>query len=487
MPELDGIMATRQIRRELPEQLVIVLTGAGSDDHELGLQALRAGASGFLSKDLEIEALPRALAGLRAGSGRDLAQDDAGADRAPARGAERLRRACGPVKSPLTAREWEVIDLLKASKTTDEIADELVLSTGDDPLAREEHPAQARRPLARRRRRRRRPHAQRAAERRPDGLRGRQDEVEGLPSALRLDADRAAEALDSRAQIARPRPEPGARRSPGTRRHGSKIARRVLIGERRAAAGDGRAASHRRRASASIWIRPPSRGPYLSAFESRFWKTTDEQPRLGAHGRERRRPRRRRRARASAAPGPRAPARRSALDVDRLELEPAAPSGHRSAARRPSGARARRRGRSPSRRARSSGSRASPRSSATMIVPLSATISGSESWCAAMAAKPSIERLCSLEVVDLGLELRGPADAAARIRACGGGAVLWSCVVADGRDEVARRRPGQRASSARRSRRPCRRPCAARARTRLARVDSARSIAHAHRARGRSG
>jgi DNA-binding NarL/FixJ family response regulator len=34
-----------------------------------------------------------------------------------------------PVKSPLTAREWEVIDLLKASRTTDQIADELVLST----------------------------------------------------------------------------------------------------------------------------------------------------------------------------------------------------------------------------------------------------------------------------------------------------------------------------------------------------------------------
>ena len=34
-----------------------------------------------------------------------------------------------PVKSPLTAREWEVIDLLKAARTTDQIADELVLST----------------------------------------------------------------------------------------------------------------------------------------------------------------------------------------------------------------------------------------------------------------------------------------------------------------------------------------------------------------------
>ena len=67
MPGFDGIMATRQIRRQLPEQLVIVLTGAGSDDDELGLLALRAGAAGFLSKDLEIEALPRALEGLRQG------------------------------------------------------------------------------------------------------------------------------------------------------------------------------------------------------------------------------------------------------------------------------------------------------------------------------------------------------------------------------------------------------------------------------------
>lgn len=34
-----------------------------------------------------------------------------------------------PVKSPLTPREWEVIDLLKAPRSTDEIAADLVLST----------------------------------------------------------------------------------------------------------------------------------------------------------------------------------------------------------------------------------------------------------------------------------------------------------------------------------------------------------------------
>jgi DNA-binding NarL/FixJ family response regulator len=128
MPELDGIVATRQIRKALPEQLVIVLTGAGEDDQELGLQALRAGASGFLSKDVEIDALPRALEGVRAG--------EAAISRKMTRMLiDRLRDAPSgssgmrPVKSPLTVREWEVIDLLKATKTTEQIADELVLST----------------------------------------------------------------------------------------------------------------------------------------------------------------------------------------------------------------------------------------------------------------------------------------------------------------------------------------------------------------------
>jgi DNA-binding NarL/FixJ family response regulator len=48
---------------------------------------------------------------------------------------EHLRRAPGggvglrPIKSPLTPREWEVVDLLAEMKTTDQIADQLVLSS----------------------------------------------------------------------------------------------------------------------------------------------------------------------------------------------------------------------------------------------------------------------------------------------------------------------------------------------------------------------
>ena len=127
MPGLDGVMATRRIRRELPEQLVIVLTGAGADDDELGLLAVRAGAAGFLSKDLEIEVLPRVIEGLRRGQAaisRKLTLSLIERLRATPSGSSGMR----PVKSPLTAREWEIIDLLKASKSTDQIAEELVLS-----------------------------------------------------------------------------------------------------------------------------------------------------------------------------------------------------------------------------------------------------------------------------------------------------------------------------------------------------------------------
>ena len=116
MPGVDGIVATRQIRRQLPEQLVIVLTGAGSDDDELGLLALRAGAAGFLSKELEIEVLPRALEALRHGQAvisRKLTLSLIERLRGTPSGSSGMR----PVKSPLTAREWEVIDLLKESKT----------------------------------------------------------------------------------------------------------------------------------------------------------------------------------------------------------------------------------------------------------------------------------------------------------------------------------------------------------------------------------
>jgi two-component system, NarL family, response regulator LiaR len=124
MPQVDGILATRRILKQVPDQLVVVLTGSTED--ELGLLALEAGAVGFLSKDADIDALPRALEGVRRGEGaisREMTR----------RLMERFRgrgdsSGLRPVKSPLTAREWEVIDLLKPGQSTDQVADTLVLS-----------------------------------------------------------------------------------------------------------------------------------------------------------------------------------------------------------------------------------------------------------------------------------------------------------------------------------------------------------------------
>ena len=124
MPGLDGILATRQLLKTNPDQRVVALTGG--DEGELGMLALRAGAVGFLSKDVDIDALPRALQGARDGEAavsRDMTR----------RLIERFRGTNGssglrPINSPLTTREWEVIDLFKSDRSADDVAEVLVLS-----------------------------------------------------------------------------------------------------------------------------------------------------------------------------------------------------------------------------------------------------------------------------------------------------------------------------------------------------------------------
>jgi two-component system, NarL family, response regulator LiaR len=126
MPRLDGIGATREIIKAIPEQVIVLLTSA--DEEEMGVLGLRSGASGFLTKDVNVSVLPRALE-------RALDGEAVISRRLGMRLVEHLRRVpegapgLRPVKSPLTAREWEVVDLLYEGRTTDEIAATLVLST----------------------------------------------------------------------------------------------------------------------------------------------------------------------------------------------------------------------------------------------------------------------------------------------------------------------------------------------------------------------
>jgi DNA-binding NarL/FixJ family response regulator len=125
MPELDGIAAARRIREEAPEVRVVILSM--SDDDELGMLGIRAGASGYLSKDVDVVHLPGMLERVAAG-------EPAVTPRFTAKLIDELRRlpqagaGMRPVRSDLSSREWEVLDLLAQGMDHDQIADELVLS-----------------------------------------------------------------------------------------------------------------------------------------------------------------------------------------------------------------------------------------------------------------------------------------------------------------------------------------------------------------------
>jgi two-component system, NarL family, response regulator LiaR len=126
MPEVDGISATRQIVEEAPDQAIVVLSSTEDDD--VGMMSLRAGATGFLTKTMDPDALPRALRGVLGGEAaisRRLTLRLVDEFRRASEGAAGMR----PIASPLTSRQWEVIDLLAEGKSTDQIAQSLVLSS----------------------------------------------------------------------------------------------------------------------------------------------------------------------------------------------------------------------------------------------------------------------------------------------------------------------------------------------------------------------
>ena len=122
MPDMDGIEATRQ----LPRQRVLILTTFGLDEYIL--DALRAGASGFLLKDAptqEVIAAVRAVAAgdavLSAGVTRQLL--DQVARRLPAPITREPETA-----EALTAREQEVLRMLATGLSNAEIAEALTVS-----------------------------------------------------------------------------------------------------------------------------------------------------------------------------------------------------------------------------------------------------------------------------------------------------------------------------------------------------------------------
>lgn len=119
-----GIEAAAEIARRVPRSAIVMLT-VSRDDGDL-LDALRAGAVGYLLKDTDPDRLPLALRGVLDGEAAlprhlvSLVIDDfRGRDRR----ASLLRRR----GESLTDQEWEVVELMSEGFTTFQIADRLFI------------------------------------------------------------------------------------------------------------------------------------------------------------------------------------------------------------------------------------------------------------------------------------------------------------------------------------------------------------------------
>ena len=115
MPRVDGVQAMRELRDHVPGARVIVLTSFLDDDRLL--PAIRAGAAGYLLKNVEPSELARAVRTADAG---DALIDPAVA----ARLVDALASDHRP-EQPLTAREQDVLDLVARGYANKRIAREL--------------------------------------------------------------------------------------------------------------------------------------------------------------------------------------------------------------------------------------------------------------------------------------------------------------------------------------------------------------------------
>jgi len=118
MPVMDGIQATAAIRREVPDTEVVALTSVLED--ALVIDAVRAGAIGYLLKDTEAHELRRAIKAAAAGQ----------VQLSPQVAARLLREVSTPEQSreELTERETEVLKLLALGKSNKEISQALHIS-----------------------------------------------------------------------------------------------------------------------------------------------------------------------------------------------------------------------------------------------------------------------------------------------------------------------------------------------------------------------
>ena len=130
MPGMDGVAATREITTRFPEVGVIILTTF--DDDETVFDGLRAGARGYLLKDVSSEQMAEAVRKVAAGEAliqprltRKVLAEFSRMAASPATEAQPQ-----PLQSPLTERELEVLQALAHGLSNREIAAQLVITEG---------------------------------------------------------------------------------------------------------------------------------------------------------------------------------------------------------------------------------------------------------------------------------------------------------------------------------------------------------------------
>ncbi|KIL45533.1 response regulator transcription factor [Jeotgalibacillus campisalis] len=126
MPVMNGIEATREIKKQWPAIKVLILTTF--NDEEYAMQALKEGANGFLLKTSESAKLLDAIYSCMNGG---LTIHDEVAAKVMPRLLQRTKKE-NPSKAthPFSSRELAIIKLVGEGQTNREIAEKLYLSVG---------------------------------------------------------------------------------------------------------------------------------------------------------------------------------------------------------------------------------------------------------------------------------------------------------------------------------------------------------------------
>jgi two-component system response regulator DegU len=125
MPEMGGIAATRAIKEENPERVILALTVSEAEEDIVEMVA--AGASGYVLKDVDPVTLARSIQDAYAGK---FQLDDSLTRRVIVRLGSALKRHRRPLAEPLTERETEILRMVVDGMSNKAIAGRLGLGEG---------------------------------------------------------------------------------------------------------------------------------------------------------------------------------------------------------------------------------------------------------------------------------------------------------------------------------------------------------------------